>query len=262
MSKSGKMLASDFDRTFYVNCKITEANTRAVETWRQQGNLFVIATGREESILREKLEEWEAEADYLICNNGARIVSWDGRVLYEKIMDTVEVLQITDYLLEQYGMPVDVTCKSFRKQVITGTDPEKDPIMYNGIRETITQEDFRKACREVLQVHVRFSNNEETCKAAEAINARYPGAEAFVNENNVDIVSRGLGRAEGIAILTKAISFRGQIAAIGDAHNDLGMLRRYQGCTLQAANPAIRQEIPVSRTFADVAACLTYLSTN
>ena len=235
MSKSGKMLASDFDRTFYVNCKITEANTRAVETWRQQGNLFVIATGREESILREKLEEWEAEADYLICNNGARIVSWDGRVLYEKIMDTVEVLQITDYLLEQYGMPVDVTCKSFRKQVITGTDPEKDPIMYNGIRETITQEDFRKACREVLQVHVRFSNNEETCKAAEAINARYPGAEAFVNENN---------------------------AAIGDAHNDLGMLRRYQGCTLQAANPAIRQEIPVSRTFADVAACLTYLSTN
>lgn len=112
LSKSGKMLASDFDRTFYVNCKITEANTRAVETWRQQGNLFVIATGREESILREKLEEWEAEADYLICNNGARIVSWDGRVLYEKIMDTVEVLQITDYLLEQYGMPVDVTCKS------------------------------------------------------------------------------------------------------------------------------------------------------
>ena len=64
--------------------------------------------------------------------------------------------------------------------------------MYNGIRETITQEDFQKACREVLQVHVRFSNNEETCKAAEAINARYPGAEAFVNENNADIVSRGL----------------------------------------------------------------------
>ena len=122
----------------------------------------VIATGREESILREKLEEWEAEADYLICNNGARIVSWDGRVLYEKIMDTVEVLQITDYLLEQYGMPVDVTCKSFRKQVITGTDPEKDPIMYNGIRETITQEDFRKACRAVQQVHVRVSNNGET----------------------------------------------------------------------------------------------------
>lgn len=166
MSKSGKMLASDFDRTFYVNCEITEANIRAVENWRQQGNLFVIATGREESILREKLEEWEAEADYLICNNGARIVSWDGRVLYEKIMDTVEVLQITDYLLEQYGMPVDVTCKSFRKQVITGTDPEKDLIMYNGIHETITQEDFQKACREVLQVHVRFSNNEETCKAA------------------------------------------------------------------------------------------------
>ena len=73
MSKSGKMLASDFDRTFYVNCEITEANIRAVENWRQQGNLFVIATGREESILREKLEEWEAEADYLICNNGARI---------------------------------------------------------------------------------------------------------------------------------------------------------------------------------------------
>lgn len=40
------MLASDFDRTFYVNCEITEANIRAVENWRLQGNLFVIATGR------------------------------------------------------------------------------------------------------------------------------------------------------------------------------------------------------------------------
>lgn len=107
-----------------------------------------------------------------------------------------------------------------------------------------------------------FLITRKPAKQPRPINARYPGAEAFVNENNADIVSRGLGKAEGIAILTKAISFRGQIAAIGDAHNDLGMLRRYQGCTLQAANPAIRQEIPVSRTFADVAACLTYLSTN
>ena len=58
------MLASDFDRTFYVNCEITEANIRAVENWRQQGNLFVIATGREESILREKLEEMIKPENY------------------------------------------------------------------------------------------------------------------------------------------------------------------------------------------------------
>ncbi|MGN8799397.1 HAD family hydrolase [Candidatus Merdisoma sp. HCP28S3_D10] len=260
MSNLAKLLASDFDRTYYVNSQITKENIQAVRTWRQQGNLFLIATGREEIILREKLEEWGAEADYLICNNGARIVSWDGRVLYEKTMDTAEVLQITDYLLEQYGIPVDVTCKGFRKQVIT--ENEQEDILYHGIGETIMQEEFQRVCRDTLQVHVRFHDSNKTLEAAEQINARYPGAEAFANENNADIVSRGLGKEEGIAILAKAIGFTGSITAIGDSYNDLGMLRRYQGCTLKGANEAIRREIQSSRIFPDVAACLAFLSQN
>ena len=254
------MLASDFDRTFYVDGVIPKKNIQAVRRWREHGNLFVIATGREERILREKLDEYGVKADYLICNNGSRIVDRAGKILFQKTMDKREACSMTEFLLEEYRIPVDVTGTNRRVQVTDGSHAEQETIRYNGILETVSLDEFKNKPEKILQVHVRFSNKEETRHAAEQINACYSGSEAFVNEDNADIVSRGLGKAEGIGILCRCIGFTGTVTAIGDSYNDLGMLRRYQGCTLEAANAEIRQEIDESRIFQDVADCLDCLS--
>ena len=41
-----KILVSDYDRTFYLNKEGIKKNIEAVEKFRKNGNLFVIATGR------------------------------------------------------------------------------------------------------------------------------------------------------------------------------------------------------------------------
>ena len=41
-----KILVSDYDHTFYLNDENIENNKEAVDRFRKEGNIFVIATGR------------------------------------------------------------------------------------------------------------------------------------------------------------------------------------------------------------------------
>ena len=41
-----KLLVSDYDQTFYINDEDIEKNKIAVNEFRNQGNIFAIATGR------------------------------------------------------------------------------------------------------------------------------------------------------------------------------------------------------------------------
>ena len=41
-----KLLISDYDQTFYLNDEDIEINKKAVDKFRKDGNIFIIATGR------------------------------------------------------------------------------------------------------------------------------------------------------------------------------------------------------------------------
>lgn len=60
-------------------------------------------------------------------------------------------------------------------------------------------------------------------------------AEAFVNEQNVDIVHRGIHKAKGIEVLLEAVGWKDKVVVIGDSFNDLCMIERFGGYTLEAA---------------------------
>ena len=56
-----KCAVSDFDRTFYVDSRVSPRNLEAVRAWQAAGNWFVIATGRNEASLRELLDDAGSE---------------------------------------------------------------------------------------------------------------------------------------------------------------------------------------------------------
>lgn len=229
------LFVSDFDRTLYVNREISRENLSALEDWKRRGNLFVIATGREENILRELLGKYHLTADYLICNNGAEVVDWEGRVLFERTMEEHTVCRIVEELLREYHTAVDVTQKSGRIQVKDREEPEH-------------------SYKNVFQLHVRFEDTDRTRAAAERLNLRYEGAEAFANEWNLDIVHRGIDKAGGIEALLKIINWKGKVAVIGDSFNDLCMIERFGGYTLAAADKEVQKKaVSVCR---DVAECI------
>lgn len=68
-----KILASDYDNTFYVNDEDIELNKKAVKKFRDAGNLFIIATGRSYMDLQKKVNTYNLVYDYAIIDHGAGI---------------------------------------------------------------------------------------------------------------------------------------------------------------------------------------------
>ena len=50
-----KILVSDYDKTFYLNDEDIEKNKIAVEKFRKERNVFVIATGRSYYDIQKKI---------------------------------------------------------------------------------------------------------------------------------------------------------------------------------------------------------------
>lgn len=66
-----KLFVTDFDRTLFVDRKISSEDINSIKDWQSKGNLFVVATGRDINSINEKIGVYNIKPDYLICNNGA-----------------------------------------------------------------------------------------------------------------------------------------------------------------------------------------------
>lgn len=229
-----KLLVSDFDRTLYVDSDISQENLRALEKWKQNGNLFAIATGRGERSLREKLCKYHTEPDYLICNNGARVVDRKGKILFERTIEDDIAWDIIKGLIQEYHMPVDATLKNRKIHVFN------------------TLQEFEQICRGILQIHLRFKDADQTQKATEMVNLHYGKVKAFANEWNLDIVCSGVDKAEGVTILLKTTGWQGRVITVGDSYNDLCMLKRFGGYTMSSADEKMRnQALYICKSVAD-----------
>ncbi len=78
---SSKVLVSDYDDTFYLNDKDIEKNKKAVEEFRKQKNIFVIATGRSYFDFKNKVNLYNIKYDYVIINHGATILDKNDNIL-------------------------------------------------------------------------------------------------------------------------------------------------------------------------------------
>lgn len=69
-----KFLISDYDRTFFIDNNSIKYNIEKVKEFRDNGNIFAIATGRSFYDFIKNLENFHIEYDYLIINHGATLL--------------------------------------------------------------------------------------------------------------------------------------------------------------------------------------------
>ncbi len=81
------LLASDYDGTLYRQGKIAEETIRAINNFRQLGNLFAVVTGRDYAGSFELFKsEQQLPFDFVIASNGAIAYDKDGNIHFaEKI---------------------------------------------------------------------------------------------------------------------------------------------------------------------------------
>lgn len=91
-----KILISDFDLTLYTDRDSLLKNIKAIDKFRADGNLFVLATGRSINDLNKVLNGDYLPYDYLILNHGTLIMDKEGNVLNEKYIEEDIVKGIYD----------------------------------------------------------------------------------------------------------------------------------------------------------------------
>lgn len=227
---------SDFDRTLYVEERISQADRQAVEEWQGRGDLFVVATGRDEGALKEKLSFWQVFPDALILNNGARIIDGQGRELFCRAMERETALGVLDYFAQADEAGTGVSIRGRKLNVLARPGA---PTTQKPCGGEILMEDARRL-QGILQLHHRRPDSPEAIrKMCREINRLFPKAAAYANVWNADVVAKGIHKAGAIRILEQKLGPFEEIRVIGDSINDLDMIQAYHGTTLPWAAPEV-----------------------
>ena len=207
-----KLIATDFDGTFFRNGKVDAYDMSQIALWRASGKKFGFVTGRGKDFFGT-LKELGVTADFVIIYNGALIADGDGNTLFEDFIKREDFVKIQRYF-------------------------ENSPNVCS----------FSKATDEELYHHyyASYKTSAEALNAAAELNEMYGDKiTAFVNGIHVNIGAKGTGKSQGVAFILDYYGFGAdEGAAVGDDWNDLQMILDHNGWTVDTACDEIKAKAP------------------
>lgn len=213
-----KILASDYDNTFYINDNDIKNNIQKVESFRNKNNIFAIATGRSYYDFTEDLKKYPIKYDYLIINQGATILDSNGTIIENYIIDNnIKNILIKD--LELYDQDNMFKCSILESRV---------SIKNNNI----------------TKIHKEYETVEEAKKMNSIINDRYSSyiiSYLIPSNKAIEIISSKTNKANAvnkIAEIEKVI--KQNIFTIGDSYNDIEMIEKFNGYCIFGAEEEVK----------------------
>jgi len=89
-----KLLVSDFDGTFYLDDVSIKDNIKRINKWIDDGNLFMLSSGRSFTSLKNMCLKYNIKYDYLSC--------CDGSILYDKDGNIVSSYSLNNSILKDF----------------------------------------------------------------------------------------------------------------------------------------------------------------
>jgi len=225
---SRKILFSDFDGTLFINGKVSEADRDAIRRWRAAGNLFVMASGRNFSSLKEPMARENVDWDFLLCLNGAEAFDADGERLFEVPIDIRLLPELYHTIVLDDGW-VNVCYGDRGERVCTPNSSYYNADQGHFLEDRLSAfTRFTQICTASYGIEGAF---EIKNRVLEKFN-EYVSAE--VNGSCVDINAKGVNKASGIARLIEIMGIPEEdVYAVGDNFNDLSMLTAYRGYAME-----------------------------
>ena len=106
-----KLLVSDYDNTIkpyeknpnIIEKTVFKKNIESINRFIENGNKFVIATGRNTKSIQDEVKKYGINYDYLIAYNGRVIIDKNNKIIYAKYIDEELSRYLFDSgLLEKY----------------------------------------------------------------------------------------------------------------------------------------------------------------
>ena len=201
-----KMIASDYDRTFYINDEDIENNKKTIKKFRKAGNIFVIATGRSYYHFMKIVKQYNIEYDYAIINHGATVIDKNNNILYNVPMNNEIIKNIKNEL--KLDESIDNFCCSNLET--------KVPFEH----------------KDLTKINVKYKTKKESIKMNNIINNYYSDYVTSYNitSSSIEIISSKTNKSKTIQMLADKLDVDNKsIYTIGDGYSDIQMVKDFNG---------------------------------
>lgn len=206
-----KVLVVDYDRTLFINNDDMLNNINSINKFRENGNIFIIATGRTYNSLKREIDKYNIEYDYLILNHGSLVIKKDKSTLFHYKIDKNILFDITNYLSKYKPKSVMYSYYTEDTNDINNPDISKITIGFQKDIET-----FKKIMMDVVK---KYNNK---------LNIY------FTQNYELEIISKETNKSRAIDLLMKKANFKKEnIYTIGDSYTDIDMINDYNGSCME-----------------------------
>ena len=206
-----KVLVVDYDRTLFINNDDMLNNINSINKFRENGNIFIIATGRTYNSLKKEIDKYNIEYDYLILNHGSLVIKKDKSTLFHYKIDKNILFDITNYLSKYKPKSVMYSYYTEDTNDINNPDISKITIGFQKDIET-----FKKVMMDVVK---KYNNK---------LNIY------FTQNYEIELISKETNKSRALDLLMKKANFKKEnIYTIGDSYTDIDMINDYNGSCME-----------------------------
>lgn len=225
-----KVLVTDYDKTLFTNEKDMLINLKTIDKFRNNGNLFIIASGRTYSSLKKEIDKYNIKYDYLILNHGSLVIDKNNNILFHFKLDKDIIIETTNLLKERNSQSI------FYSYFLNDT--------------------FDIENNDISKITSSFKPNIEEFKNTMKILMKNYNKELniyFTQRYEIEIISNKTNKSHAIELLMKKMNFKKEnIYTIGDSYTDIKMINDYKGACMRnsidilLSNTKINKYISVS----------------
>ena len=208
------LLASDFDKTFYINNCDFKKNVEALKTFRRN-NIFAIVTGRSYQDYINITKNY-VPVDYLVLNHGATILK-DGELLRSVYIDSNDI---------------DKLKKIF----------DFNSIEYFATSDTESRVNINH--KNISKINISMQDNLVAKKAVDFINDKFDSIKAYVlfHKNQFEIVSIKANKCYALEYIGYLENIdKSNIYTVGDGYSDIEMVKYYRGFAIKDSVSALKE---------------------
>lgn len=209
-----KLLISDFDKTLYNSDY--KRNIKKVNEFVEVGNKFIIASGRNYSLLKKEIKKDNINYEYLICNDGALIVDSSDNEIYRADIPKKLAEQLYKFLKEKKveNLLIDDGFNYYEEII-----DNNNSIMFSVI---------------------------DNCHVLEEILIKFPDIVGYRTKKWVILTSGLINKKTGIEVVLKKLKInRENVFTVGDGINDYHMIKEFNGYFIEGESIPILKKIAV-----------------
>lgn len=207
-----QIIASDFDNTIYYEGRdeLNKKNIESIRKFINEGNIFIIITGRNFTRLKKTIDENNIPYTYLVCEDGAKLFNSEDICIDSTYLDEEEIVKV--------------------KQVLE--DLKADYYLDDGYKETNSHPDC-------VKIVVRTSSLDEKEKILNEIYDKI-NVHIYASRNHVNIIHKTVNKEYALRRLfdREKLDYS-KLHTVGDDLNDYEMLKAFDGVVIKEHNPIL-----------------------